>query len=336
MKKKISKNDKFLICGANGMVGKSIIRALSEKGYGNDNKKIFKPSRSEINYLDNNEVKNWFNLHQPDIVIIAAAKVGGILANQTKPVEFLLDNLKIQNNIIENSWKNGVKRLLFLGSSCIYPKSALQPIKEEYLLSSQLETSNQWYAIAKIAGLKLCEALNREFSFDAISLMPSNLYGKGDNYKRDNSHVIPALIRRFHEAKIYKQEYVSCWGTGSPLREFLHVDDLADASIFALENWDTFSSNSPLDSNGDPLFWINVGSNEEISIKDLADLIAKIIGYEGKIKWDLSKPDGTPKKKLDNSTLKKLGWEAKINLIKGLKNTYRSFIEDLESGNIRY
>ena len=334
--KKIFKSDKFLICGAKGMVGSAIHRKLRNNGYGIEEKaEIFAPSRSEIDFTDSHEVKNWFNQNKPDIVIIAAAKVGGILANNSFPFEFLLENLKIQNNIIESAWQSRVRRVLFLGSSCIYPKLSKQPIKEEYLLTSQLEKSNQCYAVAKIAGLKLCEALNKEYKFDTISLMPSNLYGEGDNYEKVNSHVIPSLIRRFHEAKTASEKFVTCWGSGSPLREFLHVDDLAEASIFALENWDTFSKNSPIDNEGNPLYWMNVGSNDEISIKGLADKIAKVIGYKGEIKWDNSKPDGTPRKKLDTSKLTEMGWTSKINLDEGLKKTYASFLKDIDSGILR-
>ena len=333
---RIFKEDRILIAGSEGMVGRSIRRALLKKDYGEKGGgQILGISRKQLDLSDQKEVQNWFKKNKVDVVIIAAAKVGGILANKSYPTEFLLENLKIQNNLIENSWRFGVRRLLFLGSSCIYPKFSSQPIKEEFLLSSQLEESNQSYAIAKIAGLKLCESLNKQYKFDAISLMPTNLYGEGDNYHDEDSHVLPALIKRFHKAKKDSLREVKCWGTGSPFREFLHVDDLADAVIFALEQWDTFSENSPKDSNGNILYWLNVGTKEEITIKELAYTVSKIIGYEGKIIWDKTKPDGTPRKKLDISVLKKMGWEAKICLEKGIEKTFKSYIESLESHTLR-
>ena len=258
-------------------------------------------------------------LINPTVVIIAAAKVGGILANSLYPTQFLLDNLKIQNNLIENSWQTGVKRLLFLGSSCIYPKFAHQPINEESLLTGQLEETNQWYGIAKIAGIKLCDALRKQYNFDAISLMPTNLYGPGDNYHPQNSHVMASFIRKFYEASINSSPTVKCWGTGSPLREFLHVDDLGDAVVFALENWDPSSKNAPKDENNNKLTTLNVGTGKDISIKELALKISNLLNYKGKIIWDKSKPDGTPKKLLNIQKIQSLGWDPKISLSEGIK-----------------
>ena len=317
----ISKDNKIVIFGATGMAGSAISRSLKKNGY----KKIVEPSRQQVNLLNFSEVKNWFEFAKPEVVIIAAAKVGGIYANNNYAADFILENLKIQNNIIEIAWNNNVKKLLFLGSSCIYPKFSKQPIIEEELLKSDLEPTNQWYAIAKISGIKLCEALKRQYGFNAISLMPTNLYGPGDNYHPQNSHVLPSLIRRFHEAKLRKKKEVICWGDGSPLREFLHVDDLGDACVFALEKWDTNQKESPKNKNGDILHYLNVGTGKDISIKDLSELIMRLIGYEGQIKWDLNKPNGTPKKQLDVSRMNNLGWRSKISLEKGLKETIKNF-----------
>ena len=320
----ISKLDKFVVFGSNGLAGSAICRFLIKSGY----KKILKPNRKELNLLNFEDVKNWFDLKRPDIVIIAAAKVGGIQANDIYSADFILENLKIQNNIIENAWRYGVKKLLFLGSSCIYPKFAKQPISEEELLTSSLETSNQWYAIAKISGIKLCEAFKKQYNFNAISLMPTNLYGPGDNYHPENSHVLASLIRRFCEAKFRNQKEVICWGTGSPLREFLHVDDLASACIFAIEKWDQDSSDAPKDINNKPLRFLNVGTGLDISIKELANLIAKIVGFQGEILWDKSKPDGTPKKQLNVNRINEMGWKSQIPLKQGLKETIKIYQEE--------
>ena len=327
MNKLINLNEKIFIAGANGMVGKAVQRSLLKNSYGfkeNDGL-ILTPSRKELDLLDYVEVKKWFKNNKPSIVILAAAKVGGIQANKSRPTEFLLDNLKIQNNIIENAWKNGVKRLLFLGSSCIYPKFAKQPITEESLLTDSLENTNQWYAIAKIAGIKLCEALRKQYNFDAISLMPTNLYGPGDNYHPENSHVMAALIKKFYFAKQKSLDSLTCWGTGSPLREFLYVDDLGDAIIFALENWNPDSPKAPIDSEGNPLLILNVGTGLDISIKDLAIKIGKFFQYKGEIVWDNSKPNGTPKKLLNLDKINQLGWNPKINLDEGIAKTITSF-----------
>jgi len=331
MKKEIFLNDKFFIAGASGMAGSAIYRSLIKKGYGDASLggEILTTSRRELDLLKIKEVDNWFQENKPDVVIIAAAKVGGILANSSAPTEFLLDNLKIQNNIIETSWRHGVRRLLFLGSSCIYPKFAEQPIKEEALLTGELEPTNQWYAIAKIAGIKLCEALRKQYSFDAISLMPTNLYGPGDNYDSLNSHVMASLIKKFYFASNQKNSEVICWGTGNPLREFLHVDDLGNAAVFALENWNPSSENAPLDLNGDPLSMLNVGTGRDISIRELATKIAEILDYKGDIIWDQTKPDGTPKKQLNIKHLLELGWEPKISLDEGIARTLQEFPKEI-------
>ncbi len=326
MRNKILLNEKILVAGATGMAGNAICRSLLRNGYGNINGgQIFKPSRKELDLLDTNKVKKWFEINKPTVVIIAAAKVGGILANSIYPTQFLLDNLKIQNNLIENSWRTGVKRLLFLGSSCIYPKFAHQPIKEESLLSGQLEETNQWYGIAKIAGIKLCDALRKQYNFDAISLMPTNLYGPGDNYHPQNSHVMASFIRKFYEASINSSPTVNCWGTGNPRREFMHVDDLGDAAVFVLENWDPNSINAPVDENNNKLTILNVGTGKDISIKELAHKISNLVKYKGKIIWDSSKPDGTPKKLLNIQKINSLGWKPKISLEQGVKAAIESF-----------
>ena len=309
------------------MAGSAIKRAFQKKGYEN----ILNPSRKELDLLDYKQVKDWFNLNKPDVVVLAAARVGGIYANSNYPANFILENLKIQNNVIEAAWRNGTKRLLFLGSSCIYPKFANQPIVEEELLSKQLEPTNEWYAIAKICGIKLCAALRIQHDFDAITLMPTNLYGPGDNYHKSNSHVLPALIRRFHEAVINEEDFVTCWGSGKPLREFLHVDDLGNACVFALENWDPSITK---DENGKSLTHLNVGTGLDISINDLAEIIARECKFKGKIIWDKTKPDGTPKKLLDVRRINDLGWKASIDLERGIKMAIQNFKEELNN-NLR-
>ena len=318
----ITPNDRFAIFGARGMAGSAISRALERAGY----LEQIKPSRAELDLLDPLAVQHWFSEYQPTVVVLAAAKVGGIQANSSYPADFLLENLKIQAHVIETAWRSGVRRLLFLGSSCIYPKFAEQPIKEEALLTGELEPTNEWYAIAKIAGIKLCEALRKQHGFDAISLMPTNLYGPGDNYHPDNSHVLPALIRRFYEAAELKYPTVTCWGTGAPLREFLHVDDLGEACVFVLERWEPGTE--------DPSF-LNVGTGVDLTIQSLAYAIADATGYRGKILWDTSKPDGTPKKQLDVSRLAKLGWRARISLADGLANTVTQFSKQFSQDLLR-
>ena len=327
----INKADKIFIAGSGGMVGSAIKRKLKANGY----KNLEYPSRNKLDLTNTELVNKWFGEKKPNIVILAAAKVGGIYANNKYPVDFLLENLKIQNNVIEIAWKNGVKRLLFLGSSCIYPKFSNQPIKEEELLKSELEKTNEWYALAKISGVKLCQALRRQYGFDAISLMPTNLYGEGDNYHSQNSHVLPALLNRFHCHKLGNKNVIKCWGTGKPRREFMHVDDLADACIFALESWDPNKRGAPLDEKGEPLNWLNVGAGVDIQIKALAEMIANITCYRGDIIWDTNKPDGTYQKLLDVSKINALGWSAKITLKEGLKKTYKIFKKDFKENNLR-
>ena len=326
-----------MIAGANGMVGKAIHKAFLKKAR-NQKKESFSfliPSRAELDLTIYSNVEVWFNNNKPDIVIIAAAIVGGIYANKSYPAEFILDNLKIQTNLIDVSRKYGVDKLLFLGSSCIYPKYADQPIIEEALLSGKLEPTNEFYAIAKIAGIKLCEALNIQYGFKAICLMPTNLYGPGDNYHSMNSHVMPSLIKKITEAKKHNKKFITCWGSGKPLREFLYVDDLAEACLFVLDNWDPDKNDSPKDINGNPLYLLNVGSEFEISIYDLVQKIAEIVGFKGNIIWDKDKPDGTPRKKLDISRMAMLGWEAKTDLDKGIRLTLDSYEKELKNNQIR-
>ena len=327
----VTPSDRFAIFGARGMAGSAISRALERAGYFQQ----LKPSRAELDLLDPFAVQQWFSDHQPTVVVLAAAKVGGIQANDSYPGDFLLENLKIQTNVIETAWRAGVRRLLFLGSSCIYPKFAEQPIKEEALLTGFLEPSNEWYAIAKISGIKLCEALRRQHGFDAISLMPTNLYGPGDNYHSTNSHVLPALLRRFHEAASANAESVTCWGTGSPLREFLHVDDLGAACVFALQQWSANADNAPRNESGQPLAFLNVGTGFDFSIRQLAEQIAEVVGFEGRIDWDTSKPDGTPKKQLDVSRLQMMGWLASIPFEQGLTLVYQDFQQSLAGERLR-
>ena len=323
----IQPSDRFFVAGARGMAGSAIVRALQRSGYGDPSKggDLLTPSRQELNLLEDTAVQHWMSEQQPDVVVLAAATVGGIEANRSRPADFLLENLQIETHVIEAAWRAGVRRLLFLGSSCIYPKFAEQPIREESLLTGALEPTNAWYAIAKIAGIKLCEALRVQHGFDAISLMPTNLYGPGDNYHPTGSHVLPALIRRFHEAKQSGDESVKCWGTGKPLREFLHADDLGEACVFALEHWSALSEDSPRDDGGNPLAFLNVGTGKDLSIRELAEQVANVVGFEGSIDWDHSKPDGTPKKQLDVSRLAELGWSARIALTEGLSSTVNDF-----------
>jgi GDP-L-fucose synthase len=323
----INKADRIFVAGHRGMAGSAICRALEARGYAN----VLTASRQELDLLDPVAVAAWFAAQRPEVVVLAAAKVGGILANATYPADFLLENIKIQNHVIENAWRQGARRLLFLGSSCIYPKFAEQPIREESLLTGALEPTNAWYAIAKITGIQLCRALRQQHGFDAISLMPTNLYGPGDNYHPTNSHVLPALIRRFHEAKQAGAPSVTCWGSGSPLREFLHVDDLADAALFCLEHWQPVIT--PEDP--DPLQFLNVGTGVDLPIRELAALVAEALGYRGEILWDSSKPDGTPKKQLDVSRLASLGWTARIPLAEGLRRTAEAYGRDSEQASLQ-
>lgn len=308
------KEAKIYVAGHQGMVGSAMTRALREKGY---NSQILK-TRQELDLRNQAAVQTFYTHEKPDYVFLAAAKVGGILANDTYPGEFLYDNMILEANLIHGAYMAGVKKLLFLGSSCIYPKIAPQPLKEEYLLSGPLEPTNEWYAIAKIAGIKLCQAYRKQYGFDAISLMPTNLYGPGDNFHLQNSHVMPALLRRFHDATLSKQSQVTVWGTGKPRREFLHVDDLVDAAIFLMEQY-----------SADAI--VNVGVGKDISIQELTEIIKSVTSYKGDVIFDPTKPDGTPKKLLDVSRLTKLGWKAKIALPDGITRTYRWYVENLPS-----
>ena len=313
------------------MVGSSIMRSFIKKGY----KNIITVDRSELDLTDEKNVRDWFKVNKPDVVILAAAKVGGIMANSKFPVEFMLENLRIQNNVIYSSYLNKVKRFLFLGSSCIYPRSAKQPIREEELLQAPLEKTNEAYALAKISGIKLVEYLRKEKEFDGISLMPTNLYGKNDNYTLNESHVLPALIRKIYEAKEKNLSFIECWGTGKPLREFLYVDDLGDAAVFALETWDPKEKESPTDDHGNKLTYLNVGTGKDISIFELSNMLKEMIGFTGEIKWNTKKPDGTYKKQLDVSRIMKLGWDPKVKLKDGIKKTIQFFIDERNNNSIR-
>ena len=331
MNKLISKNERIFVAGASGMAGSAICRSILNYGYGlkNNGGLLLSPTRKELDLTNKCHVEEWFFKNKPTIVILAAAKVGGIVANSTYPADFLLENIKIQTNIIECSWKFGVKRFLFLGSSCIYPKNSNQPICEESLLNGELEDTNLGYALAKITGIKLCELLRNQYGLDAISLMPTNLYGPNDNYHPNNSHVMASLIRKFSNAVLNSEKEVVCWGTGKPLREFMHVDDLGNAAIFVLENWSPSAPDAPVDNSGKKLTFLNVGTGQDISIKDLSLKIAEITRFNGKILWDNTKPDGVKKKLLDISRIKNLGWGPKININEGIKNTikeYKKFI----------
>ena len=321
---------KIFIAGASGMVGSAIYRALKkyEKINNINSIKYLIPSRSELDLEDYSKVNKWFDINKPEITILAAAKVGGIFANNYNPTDFILRNLKMQSNIIEAAWKNEVEKFIFLGSSCIYPKFAQQPIREESLLKGELENTNQWYAIAKIAGIKLCEALKLEHNFNSFSLMPTNLYGPKDNYHPLNSHVMASLIRKFCLAKLKNQPEVICWGTGNPMREFMHVDDLANAIIYLLKNWDLKFKNLTINENGKAINYLNIGTGQEISIKDLSSKIAHIIGYEGQITWDQSKPDGTPRKLLNSERIRNLGWGPEISLSEGINMTINDFMKN--------
>lgn len=304
----MEKQDKIYIAGHRGMVGSAIMRKLLDEGY----KNIVARTSQELDLKDQAAVRDFFQQEKPDHVVLAAAKVGGIQANNTYRAQFIYENLMIESNVIHQAYASGVKRLLFLGSSCIYPKLAPQPLKEESLLTGLLEQTNEPYAIAKIAGIKLVESYRRQYGCDYISAMPTNLYGPNDNYDLKNSHVMPALIRKFHTAKMEGAPSVEVWGTGSPMREFLHVDDLADACFFLLQNYH------------DELF-VNIGTGEDLTIKALAEMIKEIVGFEGELKWDSSKPDGTPRKVMDISRLHGMGWRHKIELRDGITQVYELF-----------
>ena len=300
---------RIFVAGHRGLVGSAIVRRLQSAGCD----RLLLAGRSELDLRSRDAVEAYFSANKPEVVFLAAAKVGGIHANNSYPAQFLFDNLQIQDNVIDAAYRHGAKKLTFLGSSCIYPKLAPQPIREDYLLTGPLEPTNEWYAIAKIAGVKLCQAYRREYGFNAISLMPTNLYGPGDNFDLANSHVLPALMRKFHEAKGNGEPQVVMWGSGTPRREFLHVDDLADAVVHLTETY-----------QGEDI--VNIGTGEDISIRELAELMRAVIGYQGEIVNDTSKPDGTPRKLLDVSRLHALGWQAKIPLRQGIEETYRWFL----------
>ncbi len=310
-------NKKVYVAGHRGLVGSAIWRELGRLGASH----LIGKSRSEVDLLNAQSVDGFFEKERPEYVFVAAAKVGGILANSNMPADFLFQNLVIQNNLIDAAKRFGAKKLLFLGSSCIYPKHAPQPIKEEHLLTAPLEPTNEWYAIAKIAGIKMCQAYRRQYGSDFISAMPTNMYGANDNYDPKNSHVLPALIRRFHEANEAKAASVTCWGTGSPLREFMHSDDLGRACVFLMERYSDEAH-------------INVGSGQEVSIKQLAELVKKVVGFEGEIVWDTTKPDGTPRKLMDSSKLFALGYRPQVELEAGIRGAYEDFKGQVARGHI--
>jgi GDP-L-fucose synthase len=308
----VKKHSKIFVAGHNGMVGSAVWSALQADGFNN----LVGKRSAELDLRSQSAVEAFFQEEKPEYVVLAAAKVGGILANNIYRAEFLYDNLQIQNNVIHSSWKNGVTKLLFLGSSCIYPKMAPQPLKEEYLLSGLLEPTNEPYAIAKIAGIKMCESYRRQYGCNFIAAMPTNLYGPNDNYDLQNSHVLPALIRKMHEARMQQSAEVEIWGTGSPLREFLHVEDLAAACVFLLKNYN------------DELF-VNVGFGADISIRDLAYLVRSVVGFEGELRFNTDKPDGTPRKLMDSSRIQAMGWSPEISLEAGIASTYAGIKDQL-------
>lgn len=310
----MEKNAKIYVAGHRGLVGSAIVRALEAAGYTN----IITRTRTELDLLDNQAVARFFSEEKPEYIFLAAAKVGGILANKERPAAFIYENLQIQNNIIHNAYTNSVQKLLFLGSSCIYPKMAPQPITEDYLLTGPLESTNKAYAVAKIAGITMCQSYNQEYGTKFISVMPTNLYGPNDNFDRESSHVLPALIRKFDDARAANSPSVTLWGTGTPKREFLHVDDLAEAALFLMNEYDESEI-------------VNIGTGEDVSIKELAEMIQNVVGYTGEITWDTSKPDGTPRKLLDVSKLHRLGWKHSIELSDGIRDTYRWYQNTLTS-----
>lgn len=307
----MEKNAKIFVAGHHGMVGSAIVRALEKDGYAN----IITRSHKELDLCRQTEVEQFFLHEKPDYVFLAAAKVGGIMANSEALADFMYENMTLEMNVIHSAWKNGCKKLLFLGSSCIYPRMAPQPMPESCLLTSELEKTNEAYALAKISGLKYCEYLNRQYGTDYISAMPTNLYGPNDNYHPTHSHVLPALIRKFHEAKETGAAEVTCWGTGTPLREFLYVDDLADACVFLMNHY-----------SGDET--VNVGTGKELTIRELTEMVARVVGFRGEIKWDASKPDGTPRKLLDVTKLRNLGWTYRVELEEGIRLAYEDFLNN--------
>lgn len=310
----MNKSSKIYVAGHNGMVGSAVSRALVSKGYSN----LIGKTSAELDLRNQQAVNDFFLHEKPDVVIDAAAKVGGILANNNLPYQFLMENMQIQNNLIDGAFKSGIEKFIFLGSSCIYPKFAPQPLKEEYLLTDSLEPTNEWYAIAKISGIKACQSIRKQFNKDYVSLMPTNLYGSFDNFDLQSSHVLPAMLRKFHDAKINNHSDVVLWGSGTPMREFLFVDDMAEAVVYALEN------NLP-----ENLY--NIGTGKDITIKKLAETIQKVIGHQGNILWDSSKPDGTPRKLMDVSKMKAMGWEYSTELEDGIKMTYQWFLNNIDT-----
>jgi GDP-L-fucose synthase len=313
----LDESSKIYVAGHRGLVGSAVVRALLARGFEN----LVLATQRELDLTNQGSVSEFFQRERPQAVVMAAARVGGINANSTRPAEFIRDNLLIQDNVIDAAYRAGAAKFVFLGSSCIYPKLALQPMKEEYLLTGPLEPTNEWYAVAKIAGIKMCQAYRRQYDFKAISLMPTNLYGPGDNFDLQNSHVLPALIRRFHEAKLRSDPTVSIWGTGTPRREFMHVDDLADAVIYLMNTYD----NEQI---------INVGWGEDVTIRELAEMIGAVSGFQGRLVFDSTKPDGTPRKLLDTSRLSALGWKPKISLRSGIEQTYEWFKQHVSEARL--
>lgn len=305
---------KIYLAGHRGLVGSAILRRLKASGYSN----IVVRTSGELDLREQSAVRDFFTREKPDYVILAAARVGGIQANDIYPADFIYDNLMMEANVVHAAWQNGVRKLLALGSTCIYPKLAPQPLKEDYLLTGPLEPTNEWYAVAKIAGIKLCQAYRKQYGCSFIAAMPTNLYGPGDNFDLENSHVLPALIRKFHDAKVNKKPAVTLWGTGTPLREFLHVDDMADACLFLLQHYD----------DGEI---VNIGVGKDISIAGLADIVGSVVGYTGRTEYDSGKPDGTPRKLVDVSKINGLGWHATIDLRAGIEQTYRWFLDNQAS-----
>tara|TARA_B100001059_G_scaffold85100_1_gene83169 strand:- start:4655 stop:5608 length:954 start_codon:yes stop_codon:yes gene_type:complete len=312
-KNSLKKETKIYIAGHKGMVGSAVWRALEKKGYTN----LLGKTSSELDLINQQVVNDFYNQEKPEVVIDAAAKVGGILANNDFPYQFLMENLQIQNNLIDGAHKAGINKFIFLGSSCIYPKFAPQPLKEEYLLTDSLEPTNEWYAIAKITGVKACQAIRKQYNKDFVSLMPTNLYGYFDNFDLQSSHVLPAMLRKFHEAKVNNHSDVTLWGSGTPMREFLFVDDMAEAVVYALEY-------------NLPEYLYNIGTGKDITIKELAEMIKLVTGHQGDILWDTSKPDGTPRKLMDVSKMKEMGWEYSTELKKGIEKTYLWFLKNID------
>lgn len=313
----LTANTRIYVAGHRGLVGSAVVRNLQQKGYGN----LLLRTHQELDLTEQAAVRAFFDTERPAAVVMAAARVGGIHANNTRPAEFIRDNLLIQDNVIDAAYRAGCAKFVFLGSSCIYPKMAPQPIKEDYLLTGALEATNEWYAIAKIAGLKTCQAYRRQYGFNAISLMPTNLYGPGDNFDLQNSHVLPALIRRFHEAKLKADPTFTVWGTGTPRREFLHVDDMADATVHLLQSYEDEKI-------------VNIGWGEDVTIRELAEQVAEVAGFKGELVFDSTKPDGTPRKLLDTSRLTGLGWKPKITLKQGIESTYAWFMQHVADARL--